>query len=333
MTRVSSSRPASSTCTRICANRATRMPRPSRRGLAAAAHGGFTTVCAMPNTTPAARRAGRARRDPRRRRRVRVAGRAAGVRRGDGRSGRGDAGGARRARRCRGRRLLRRRRAGPVGRRSCATRWPTPGPLGLPVVDHPEDATQTEGAEANDGFVATVLGLRGWPAAAEEAAVARDLAVLGEVVRDVPGRPAAPHPRLDGRIAGARPARRRRPACRSPATSRRITWRSPTSGSPVRGGLPGRPATDGDPWRDEAIVGGALRVVAPGQPAAARAGDALACLAAPRRRHGRCHRHRPCAAHRGRQGRRVRAGGERDQRHRDGARAGPGSGRRRASSR
>jgi dihydroorotase len=59
--------------------------------------------------------------------------------------------------------------------------------FGLPVVDHPEDASQTDGAEANDGLVATVLGLRGWPAAAEAAAVARDLAVLDEVRRDVPG--------------------------------------------------------------------------------------------------------------------------------------------------
>ena len=56
------------------------------------------------------------------------------------------------------------------------------GALGLPVVDHPEDATLTDGAEANDGFVATVLGLRGWPASAEAAAVARDLAILAEVV-------------------------------------------------------------------------------------------------------------------------------------------------------
>jgi dihydroorotase len=60
------------------------------------------------------------------------------------------------------------------------------GALGLPLVDHPEDASQTAGAEANDGYVATVLGLRGWPAAAEEAAVARDIAILAEVVRDVP---------------------------------------------------------------------------------------------------------------------------------------------------
>lgn len=61
------------------------------------------------------------------------------------------------------------------------------GMLGLPIVDHPEDASLTQGAEANEGIIATVLGLRGWPAAAEASAVARDLAILADVVRDVPG--------------------------------------------------------------------------------------------------------------------------------------------------
>ena len=88
------------------------------------------------------------------------------------------------------------------------------GALGLPIVDHPEDATQTEGAEANEGFVATVLGLRGWPAAAEEAAVARDLAILADVVRDVPGRATPPDPRLDGRCARSSIRRAKAPACR-----------------------------------------------------------------------------------------------------------------------
>ena len=60
--------------------------------------------------------------------------------------------------------------------------------FGLPVVDHPEDAEQTAGAEAHEGFVATVLGLRGWPVAAEAAAVARDLAVFD---RRVAGRAGA----------------------------------------------------------------------------------------------------------------------------------------------
>lgn len=60
------------------------------------------------------------------------------------------------------------------------------GALGLPIVDHAEEGTQTDGAEASDGLVATVLGLKGWPAAAEVSAVARDLAILEDVIRDVP---------------------------------------------------------------------------------------------------------------------------------------------------
>ena len=38
----------------------------------------------------------------------------------------------------------------------------------------------------NEGLTATMLGLRGWPAAGEEAAVARSLAVLDEVLRAAP---------------------------------------------------------------------------------------------------------------------------------------------------
>src|SRR5258706_239474 len=61
------------------------------------------------------------------------------------------------------------------------------GMLALPLVEHPEDLALTAGAEANEGLISTVLGLRGWPAAAEAVAVARDLALLTEVATDVPG--------------------------------------------------------------------------------------------------------------------------------------------------
>lgn len=60
------------------------------------------------------------------------------------------------------------------------------GMAGLPVVDHVEEPTLCGGAEAHEGLVATVLGLRGWPAAAEAAVVARDLAILEAVVADEP---------------------------------------------------------------------------------------------------------------------------------------------------
>ena len=155
-------------------------------GLAAAAHGGFTTVCAMPNTTPALD-------DPA------VLAQVAAAAAASGSPVRALAWGAISAGRA-GETLAALGEladAGVVGfsddgapvasasvmRNALAYA----GALGLPVVEHAEDPTLTAGAEANDGYVATVLGLRGWPAAAEEAAVARDLALLADVVRDVPG--------------------------------------------------------------------------------------------------------------------------------------------------
>ncbi len=155
-------------------------------GLAAAAHGGFTTVCAMPNTDPALD-------EPSVLARIRAAAGASGspvelLAHGAVTAGRA------------GERLSaigELADAGIVGfsddgspvRSTTILRSALAyaGVLGLPIVDHAEDASLTAGAEANEGHVATVLGLRGWPAAAEESAVGRDLAVLADVVRDVPG--------------------------------------------------------------------------------------------------------------------------------------------------
>ena len=53
------------------------------------------------------------------------------------------------------------------------------GQLGLPVMDHCEDHTITKGLGMNEGPVASRLGLAGYPAAAEESLIARDIAVLG----------------------------------------------------------------------------------------------------------------------------------------------------------
>jgi dihydroorotase len=155
-------------------------------GLAAAAHGGFTTVCAMPNTTPpidraamveAARAAAAASGSPVRLLQIGAvtAGRAGeqlaalGELADAGVVGFSDDG-------------------SPVERAEMfRNALAYAGMLGLPVIDHPEDLTLTNGAEASDGLVATVLGLRGWPAAAEAGAVARDIEILAEVFRDVPG--------------------------------------------------------------------------------------------------------------------------------------------------
>jgi dihydroorotase len=247
-------------------------------GLAAAAHGGFTTVCAMPNTTPALDEPG-----------VLAALRAAAIAAGSpvellahgavtvGRAGETLAA------------LGELADAGVVGfsddgapiRSASILRnaLAYAGPLRLPIVDHPEDPIQTDGAEANEGFVATVLGLRGWPAAAEEAAVARDLAVLGEVCGDVPGvRLHLTHLSTAGSLELVRRAK----AAGLPVTcdvtphhlalsdewlagTRRFAWEA---------------GTDGDPWRDGAIVAAPFASSLRVNPPLRTPADALACLAA-----------------------------------------------------
>lgn len=47
--------------------------------------------------------------------------------------------------------------------------------FGRTLVSHAEDATLSAGGAVNEGAVSTLLGLPGWPAAAEEIAVARDI--------------------------------------------------------------------------------------------------------------------------------------------------------------
>jgi dihydroorotase len=49
----------------------------------------------------------------------------------------------------------------------------------LPIMDHCQDASMTQGAVMNEGAVSTRLGLRGWPHAAEDIIVARNV-ILSE---------------------------------------------------------------------------------------------------------------------------------------------------------
>jgi dihydroorotase len=51
------------------------------------------------------------------------------------------------------------------------------GMLGVPVIDHCEDASLAAGGVMHEGWVSTRLGLRGIPSAAEETMVARDIAL------------------------------------------------------------------------------------------------------------------------------------------------------------
>jgi dihydroorotase len=251
-------------------------------GLAAAAHGGFTTVCLMPNTSPPMDQPWVL----------------AGLREAVAESGspvRALAYGAATAHRA-GEQLApiaSLAEAGVIGFSDdgapirSATLFRSAlayaGTFGLPVIDHPEEATLTEGAEANDGVIATVLGLKGWPGSAEVTAVARDLAILTDVVREVPG--ARLH-LTHLSTAGALELVRRAKADGLPVTcdvtphhlaltdewlagARRFAWEALDDDGRAR-----------DPWRDDAIVArpydSSLRV----NPPLRSAVDAAACLAA-----------------------------------------------------
>jgi dihydroorotase len=250
-------------------------------GLAAAAHGGFTAVCIMPNTTPALD-------EPSVLARIRDAAAASGspvTLLAHGAVSAGRAGEQLAA-------LGELADAGVVGFSddgapvSSASLFRNAlayaGMLGLPIVDHPEDASLTEGAEANEGLIATVLGLRGWPVAAEAGAVARDLAILADVVRDVPGaRLHLTHLSTAGSLELVRAAKARGLPVTCDVTphhlglaeewlagARRWSWEALDDGAAR------------DPWRDGAITAApfdpSLRV----NPPLRSAVDAVACLAA-----------------------------------------------------
>jgi dihydroorotase len=245
-------------------------------GLAAAAHGGFTTVCAMPNTMPALDEPG-----------VLAQVRAAGVASGSAVEllaygavtvGRG------------GERLAALGEladAGVVGfsddgspihsasilRAALAYA----GALELPIVDHPEESTLTDGAEAHDGFVATVLGLRGWPAAAEEMAVGRDLAVLADVLRDVPG--ARLH-LTHVSTAGALELVRRAKSAGLPITCDVTPHHLAMTDEWVAGARRWAWDASGDPWSDEAVVAAPYASSVRVNPPLRGPDDAAACLAA-----------------------------------------------------
>ncbi len=149
-------------------------------GTLAAARGGFTTVCAMPNTEPPIDSAGMVEfvlRTAQAQGSVRVLPIGCVTR---GRAGRELAD------------LAELAQAGAVAFSDDGAPVADPhlmrraleyaGMLEVPVIDHCEDAILSAGGVMHEGWVSTRLGLRGMPAAAEEATVARDIA-LAEATR------------------------------------------------------------------------------------------------------------------------------------------------------
>ena len=251
-------------------------------GLAAAAHGGFTTVCAMPNTTPAADEPG-------------VLARVSAAATASGSPVELLAHGAVTVARA-GERLAALGEladAGVVGfsddgspvRSAVLLRNALlyAGMLGLPIFEHAEDPTLTGGAEASEGLVATILGLKGWPVAAEVSAVERAIAILESVLADAPG--ARLH-LTHLSTAGALDAVRRAKAAGLPVTSdvtphhlgftdewvagaRRWAWEALEDAGAAR-----------DPWADGALVAHPYATACRVNPPLRGPADAAACLAA-----------------------------------------------------
>ena len=157
------------------------------------------------------------------------------------------------------------------------------GMLGLPIVEHAEDPELTAGAEASEGYVASVLGLAGWPAAGEVDAVARDLAVLADALGD---QPAARLHLTHVSTAAALDLVRRARAAGLPVTcdvtphhlaltdewiagARRWAWEAL--------GADGAPR---DPWADGVLTAAPYNTSLRVNPPLRTAADAAACLAA-----------------------------------------------------
>lgn len=186
-------------------------------GTAAAAAGGFTTVCAMPNTSPAldsaavvefiaqrAREAGP----------IRVLAFGA-VSKGRNGLELTD--------------MEELARAGVVGFTDDGSPVATgrlmqaallyAGELGLPVMDHCEDHSITAGLGMHEGAVASRLGLAGYPSAGEESFIARDIALLGLVG----GHFHAAHVSTAGGVEMIRAAKRRGLAVTAEVTPHHLT--------------------------------------------------------------------------------------------------------------
>jgi dihydroorotase len=146
-------------------------------GTRAAARGGFTTICVMPNTDPAADRADRVAWVHDRARsaacRVRVVAAAT-----QGRDGREIVD------------VRELAAAGIAGVSDDGVAVASDGvardllsrlaPFDLPLIEHAEDSALAAGAVMRSGPTATRLGLAGWPASAEVSIVERDIALAGE---------------------------------------------------------------------------------------------------------------------------------------------------------
>jgi dihydroorotase len=146
-------------------------------GARAAAHGGYATVCAMPNTDPPLDEAARvvwvASRAAAASCRVRVVAAATRGRAGEQMPELGELSGL-------GIAGVSDDGASVASARLARGVLAYLAPLGLPLIEHAEEPGLADGALMRGGAVATRLGLAGWPASAELTIVERDIALAAE---------------------------------------------------------------------------------------------------------------------------------------------------------
>ena len=165
--------------------------------------------------------------------------------------------------------------------------------FGIPVADHCEEPTLAAGGAMNEGLTSARLGLRGIPAEAEEIMAIRDILLARLHRRSHP-----PLPHEHARLGGADPLGQG-------ARHQRDRRGVPASPLAHRGG------------------GRGLRHQREDEPAAAHAGRRRGAAGGGEGRHDRRHRDRPRAAPLRREGARVRRRAERHRRAGDGARREP----------
>lgn len=91
--------------------------------------------------------------------------------------------------------------------------------LGLPIMNHPEEPSLSKGASMHEGRVSSRLGLAGWPAVAEEVMVARDI----ELAALTGGRLHLAHLTTAGSVELVRRAKERGLAVTAEATPHHLT--------------------------------------------------------------------------------------------------------------
>ena len=157
------------------------------------------------------------------------------------------------------------------------------GMLGLPIVEHAEDLELTAGAEAHEGYVASVLGLAGWPAAGEVQAVSRDIAILTDALLDEPrARLHLTHVSTAEALELVRRAKARGLPVTCDVTPHHLAFTDEWIAGARRWAwealdADGRPR---DPWADGALTAAPYNTSLRVNPPLRTAADAAACLAA-----------------------------------------------------